>query len=114
MVTAKKMALSGLWGRLQKDQSVYMDCDEAVPTTFVDATEPAREVTKMMRKNVPLSDRNTGIKVELVEARAAKSTMHEQLTTAKCRITAFKTQLADPHLTLEKLARKMPTAKADL
>lgn len=101
---AKEVATSGIWGNLREAQRVCEDSDEAVPTAIAEFIEFAREGVEIESKNAKLSNRNTDMKVKLVEARAAKSAMRCLLKAAERQATALKVQLADAELALEKLA----------
>lgn len=86
MGTAKKVATSGICGKLQEVQRLCENGREAMPTAVVEEIRLAREAIEANRKNATLSNRNTVTEADIVEARAVSSTMHKQLTAAKRQI----------------------------
>lgn len=79
MVTANKVASSGLSGKFQKVQHVCESGGEATPTTSTKLVELVLESVVTKGRNATLSKQNTGIEARLVEVHVFKSTMRKQL-----------------------------------
>lgn len=69
IVTAKKVATSGIRGKFKEVQHICENVCEAVPMTTVEVIVLAREGVEVKRKNAILSDRNTSLKGKLMEVR---------------------------------------------
>lgn len=107
IATAEEVATTSIRGRLREVQRICEEGGEAVPTTFVDVTELAREDNKVKGKNATTSDRQRDSRTQLVETSAARRTIIGQVTAVKNRIKALKAQQTDAHLAPENLTDEL-------
>lgn len=61
MVPAKKVATSGIPGKLPEAQRVYENGGDAAPTKIFEVNEIAREGIEASRKNATMSSRQTDL-----------------------------------------------------
>lgn len=88
MVTAVEVATTGIHEKLREVQRACNEDGEAVPTTFVDVINLAREGIKARHKNAALSNRQTDWEAQLLDTLAVGRTMCGQITAAKNCIKA--------------------------
>lgn len=108
------MPTSGIRSKMRGVSRVCEDAGGAALTILVDVIKLVCERIETKRKNEAMSDRQTNLEAELMEALAVGRMTSGQSPAAEGRIKALKTQLADAHLPSEKLAAELSRTEADL
>lgn len=80
IVTAKKVATSGIFGKLRNARRVCEDGYRPVRTAIFEVTELDQEGIETKRKNATMSSRQKNLKAEEVEIRAARCSRDDQLS----------------------------------
>lgn len=114
MVTAEKVATSGISGKLREVLHVCENEGEALPTTIVDVIKLAHEGIEMKRKNTTMPSQQTDTGTELLDIRADGRTMNSQITAAEELAIALKTLLADAQMALDKPTDESARTEANL
>lgn len=76
LVATKDVAASGVCGNLREVQHVCMKEGDAVPTTVIKVVEVACGDTETRRKKAKLTGWKTYLQARVVQARAARFTLH--------------------------------------